>query len=709
MEENYISSIYGQDLHDKRLDRNHVFGSLISISGICPNLPFDDIEEYVEPDQNLNGYDYPWVGGAGKNLFNSNDPNMITEAYISKSPAGVFTKDEGLSTRLVYITCKPSTSYTISDRYSTNLRLASFTSIPEIDGTASTSYNIPDGITPAGTGLVITTGPSDTCLVVQLFSEDDVEADFDNLIYGLMIEEGTTVSPWEPYENICRIYGADDMEIKILSKNIFYTDNTFYMRYDPDYYDVVYNQEILTIDKIQEGSIDFPYFRMFDMQENVSYRISYSSINGGKLSLYNRDILIQDNIQSGYNFITVGTQESAGYKLVFEITDNTLEISQLMISPSQTSEEYEQHFDEKSIYIETDNKVYTGVFDTQDRVAYCRDVLIDLSTLETEWNYDSSLNLWNNIYRSKKLKSNPDIYDLLCDSYRIFDYSDLVSNPGLVGIALGNSDFNSNTIYCRTPSSSTYPNGHLLVPVENTFTEPITRFESSTPIPNCTNILYEYEYSSAVLNVGYYKESDVINVITNQTKDISSKADINSPTFTGVPTAPTAARGTNTAQIATTEFVQGEIAQTSNVLVIGMNMLADAAWSAVNTAYTSGKAIFAYTYSNYPVLYEMVDCYEDRMIGYEEKDFIFRSITASNASGASISTKFLKRIGNGVSYEYEWSDGTVSLAPQASPTFTGIPTAPTAAPGTNTTQIATTAFVKSAIDSSINNAIGGSY
>ena len=38
------------------------------------------------------------------------------------------------------------------------------------------------------------------------------------------------------------------------------------------------------------------------------------------------------------------------------------------------------------------------------------------------------------------------------------------------------------------------------------------------------------------------------------------------------------------------------------------------------------------------------------------------------------------------------------LAPKASPALTGTPTAPTAAAGTNTTQIATTAFVKDAVD-----------
>ena len=43
-------------------------------------------------------------------------------------------------------------------------------------------------------------------------------------------------------------------------------------------------------------------------------------------------------------------------------------------------------------------------------------------------------------------------------------------------------------------------------------------------------------------------------------------------------------------------------------------------------------------------------------------------------------------------------------APLASPNFTGTPTAPTAAANTNTTQIATTAFVKAAIDSHIASA-----
>jgi hypothetical protein len=51
----------------------------------------------------------------------------------------------------------------------------------------------------------------------------------------------------------------------------------------------------------------------------------------------------------------------------------------------------------------------------------------------------------------------------------------------------------------------------------------------------------------------YVKEGS--SLVDASSTDISAKADIASPTFTGTPAAPTATAGTNTTQIATTEFV----------------------------------------------------------------------------------------------------------------------------------------------------------
>jgi hypothetical protein len=48
--------------------------------------------------------------------------------------------------------------------------------------------------------------------------------------------------------------------------------------------------------------------------------------------------------------------------------------------------------------------------------------------------------------------------------------------------------------------------------------------------------------------------------VTNLTTDLSTKAPLASPTFTGTPAAPTATAGTNTTQVATTAFVSTAIA-----------------------------------------------------------------------------------------------------------------------------------------------------
>jgi phage-related tail fiber protein len=114
---------------------------------------------------------------------------------------------------------------------------------------------------------------------------------------------------------------------------------------------------------------------------------------------------------------------------------------------------------------------------------------------------------------------------------------------------------------------------------------------------------------------------------------ITDAALIASPTFTGVPAAPTASAGTNTTQIATTAFVSAAVAN-----------LISSAPTALDT---------------------------------------LNELAAALGDDANFSTT----VTNSLSLK----------APIASPTFTGVPAAPTASNGTNTTQIATTAFVAAAV------------
>jgi len=58
-----------------------------------------------------------------------------------------------------------------------------------------------------------------------------------------------------------------------------------------------------------------------------------------------------------------------------------------------------------------------------------------------------------------------------------------------------------------------------------------------------------------------YVNGEVVEVQNALTADMAKKAPLASPTFTGTPKAPTAAKGTNTTQIATTEFVTSAIGE----------------------------------------------------------------------------------------------------------------------------------------------------
>ena len=119
---------------------------------------------------------------------------------------------------------------------------------------------------------------------------------------------------------------------------------------------------------------------------------------------------------------------------------------------------------------------------------------------------------------------------------------------------------------------------------------------------------------------------------------IASKADTNNPTFTGVPSAPTAAEATNTTQLATTAFVFNERSNTSTLTNKTINL-------SNNTLVATSAQLAA-------------------------------AVTDETGSGSLVFG----------------TSPTISSA-----NLTGTPVAATASYGTSTTQLATTAFVQAAL------------
>jgi hypothetical protein len=82
-------------------------------------------------------------------------------------------------------------------------------------------------------------------------------------------------------------------------------------------------------------------------------------------------------------------------------------------------------------------------------------------------------------------------------------------------------------------------------------------------ISNTSNLVYTN--ATSLINASGNPVSVTQNQVTNLISDLALKAPISSPQFTGIPQAPTALSGTNTDQIATTQFVQTAVTGTGQV------------------------------------------------------------------------------------------------------------------------------------------------
>ena len=106
-------------------------------------------------------------------------------------------------------------------------------------------------------------------------------------------------------------------------------------------------------------------------------------------------------------------------------------------------------------------------------------------------------------------------------------------------------------------------------------------------------------------------------------------------------------------------------------------------YAEVTAAYNEGKTIFVIREGlNGTTIYTLSDINSSNV-------YYFRSFSNQSATN----------YGAYLNSDDTWSANSYTYATLSSPIFTGIPKAPTAAVGTNTTQIATTAFVQSALES----------
>ena len=183
-------------------------------------LPMPKLEIAVEPQQDLHGYDAPWVGGAGKNK----SEKKITEFSYSVNANG----SSSVSGDILTVT---TTSTNNSGVYSYLSFVESFTGkcSYSVDVKASTSASALIGMTNAGRKSV------DLTTNWQRVKFEDVTFDGQEKILCIysqgtantiqlkdfMFETGSTAHDYEPYSNECPIIRWSAVDVSVSGVNIW--------------------------------------------------------------------------------------------------------------------------------------------------------------------------------------------------------------------------------------------------------------------------------------------------------------------------------------------------------------------------------------------------------------------------------------------------------------------------------------------------------
>ena len=185
--------------------------------------------------------------------------------------------------------------------------------------------------------------------------------------------------------------------------------------------------------------------------------------------------------------------------------------------------------------------------------------------------------------------------------------------------------------------------------------------------------------------------ANALDLTTAQVMTMLGAASLASPALTGTPTAPTAAVNTNSTQIATTAFVLGQASS-------ALPLIDGTAAAGTGTTWSRADHVHPTDTSRAPLASPALTgtpTAPTAAVNTNTTQIATTAFVLAQASSTSPAMDGTATVGTGTT----WSRADhihptdTSRAPLASPALTGTPTAPTAAVNTNTTQIATTAFV----------------
>ena len=187
----------------------------------------------------------------GNQLFNKNNPKILNAKYGT-----TITADN--NERMLYIPCKPNTTYTLYHIATTPMR----NSIGTTQTLPSISTPIENGVYSSTSPKTITTNANAKYIVWQFYAMNDTTHTLQQVLDSIMINEGATALPYEEYK-------GNDYEIN-LGKN---------------YFDINGTVQVGTLDRYNygftliKGTNRVINFKLPQMLDAGTYTLSFDMVN----------------------------------------------------------------------------------------------------------------------------------------------------------------------------------------------------------------------------------------------------------------------------------------------------------------------------------------------------------------------------------------------------------------------------------------------
>lgn len=201
----------------------------------------------LNPVQNLNGYDSPWVGGSGKNLLPPSTTQTSNGVKFTVNDDGTVT-----ATRTASSTNNAEYDLTVpSSLYGKAVILNGCPSGGADSGTYRMFFLVNGSrqATDYGNGVTYTIPSSPTSCVVRInvFKDFNSTATFKPMIRLASVSDAT----YTPYENICPITGHTSASVTRTGKNLF---NGQFAYHNASSYSPVFDGETYTVSSKSTGA-----------------------------------------------------------------------------------------------------------------------------------------------------------------------------------------------------------------------------------------------------------------------------------------------------------------------------------------------------------------------------------------------------------------------------------------------------------------------